>query len=171
MTVRSFRRALRAFALLSLAAGMAAPAGAVETGAIAPAMSLPGVKAPLSLSDFKGKVVYLDFWASWCGPCKKSFPWMNQMQEKYGARGFQVLAVNLDANEDDARQFLAKVPAHFAVAFDARGLSARQYGVKGMPTSVLIGADGKVLATHTGFTDAGREALEQALVAALAVRP
>ena len=169
MTVRLFRRPLRALALLAFV--VAAPADAVEAGATAPALSLPGLKVPLSLNDFKGKVVYLDFWASWCGPCKKSFPWMNQLQEKYGARGLQVLAVNLDASEDDARQFLAKVPAHFAIAFDAQGQSARQYGVKGMPTSVLIGADGKVLATHTGFTDAGRAAIEQALVGALAVRP
>jgi thiol-disulfide isomerase/thioredoxin len=132
-------------------------AHAVTVGDLAPDFQLPaldgarGGTAPLRLADLRGQVVYLDFWASWCGPCKQSFPWMNTVQARYGARGLQVVAVNVDAHTEDARQFLADMPPRFRVAFDARGDTPKGYGVKGMPTSVLVGADGRVLAVHSGF--------------------
>jgi cytochrome c biogenesis protein CcmG, thiol:disulfide interchange protein DsbE len=144
----------------------ASPSWALETGQMVPdiALSAPSVT---KLSDLKGKVVYLDFWASWCGPCKESFPWMNAMQKKFGAQGLQVLAVNLDAKRADADRFLGEVPAQFTVGFDATGQSAKQVGVKGMPTSVLIGADGKVLAIHQGFKASDRAELEAQMALAL----
>ena len=74
----------------------ALPTQAIELGQSAPEVELPGASVA-HLSDLRGKLVYVDFWASWCGPCKQSFPWMNEMQKKYAARGFQVLAINLDA--------------------------------------------------------------------------
>jgi cytochrome c biogenesis protein CcmG, thiol:disulfide interchange protein DsbE len=145
----------------------AAPAFAVDVGQAAPDIELPGATGAQKLSDLKGKVVYLDFWASWCGPCRQSFPWMNDMQKKYGAKGLQVVGVNLDAKRSDADKFLAETPAQFALAFDTKGESPKKVGVKGMPTSVLIGADGKVLAVHQGFKDEERGELEAKLVAAL----
>ena len=157
--------------LLALLAMAGAPAMAVDVGATAPEFSLPGSRAPVKLSDFKGKMVYLDFWASWCGPCKQSFPWMNQIQAKYGAQGLQVLAINVDANRADADRFLAGTPAEFLIAFDAQGASARQYGIKGMPSSVLIGPDGKVLMVHAGFNPTSRAQLNLALANALEKRP
>jgi thiol-disulfide isomerase/thioredoxin len=126
----------------------------------APEFELPTAAGNISLAQYKGKVVYLDFWASWCGPCKQSFPWMNSMQEKYQSQGLQVIAINLDANKDDATSFLAGNPAKFTVAFDAKGLTPRAYGVKGMPTSYLIDRDGKVILQHMGFNTADREKLE-----------
>jgi len=152
--------------LLSLATTL--PAHAVDVGAAAPEVSLAGPRGQVSLSALKGKVVYLDFWASWCGPCRQSFPWMNEMQAKYGAKGLQVVGVNLDAKRPDADKFLAEVPASFTIAFDAAGDTPKRYAIKGMPTSVLVGADGKVLQVHTGFRDDERKALEDAIVAALA---
>jgi cytochrome c biogenesis protein CcmG, thiol:disulfide interchange protein DsbE len=145
---------------------LASPSWALETGQMVPdiALSAPSVT---KLSDLKGKVVYLDFWASWCGPCKESFPWMNAMQKKFGEQGLQVLAVNLDAKRADADRFLGEVPAQFTVGFDATGQSAKAVGVKGMPTSVLIGADGKVLAIHQGFKAADRAELEAQMTLAL----
>jgi thiol-disulfide isomerase/thioredoxin len=160
-------------ALLALCLGLAqAAAFAIEAGQPAPDVDLPGADlrgsaAPARLSDLKGKVVYLDFWASWCGPCKQSFPWMNDMQRKYGARGLQVLAINLDAKRAEADQFLAQNPAAFGVAFDTKADSARRIGVKGMPTSLLLGPDGKVLYVHQGFRMEDRADLEARLVAAL----
>jgi len=160
-------------ALLALCLGLAqATAFSIEAGQPAPDVDLPGAdlrggSAPARLSDLKGKVVYLDFWASWCGPCKQSFPWMNDMQRKYGARGLQVLAINLDAKRAEADQFLAQNPAAFGVAFDGKGESAKRIGVKGMPTSVLLGPDGKVLYVHQGFRMEERAELEARLVAAL----
>ena len=122
---------------------------------------LPGKQAPVRLSDSKGKVIYLDFWASWCGPCKQSFPWMNALQEKYKSKGLEVIAVNLDANNEDALKFLATTPAKFTVAFDSKGRTPLQYGVKGMPTSYLISPDGKIIMQHMGFNAADRDMLEQ----------
>lgn len=140
---------------------------ALEAGQAVPDISLPGATVAPKLSDLKGKVVYLDFWASWCGPCKQSFPWMNDMQQKYGAKGLQVVGVNLDAKRPDAERFLAENPALFALAYDAKGETARQVGIKGMPTSVLIDADGKVLAIHQGFREQDRAELEAKFVSAL----
>lgn len=142
-------------------------APALPPGAAAPPLELPGLAGTVQLQQYRGKLVYLDFWASWCGPCRQSFPWMNQMQSKYGPRGLQVVAVNLDASGDDARRFLQDLPARFVVAFDPAGRSAHQYGVQGMPSSVLIGPDGQVLARHIGFRSADREPLEAQIRAAL----
>lgn len=153
---------------LVVALALAQPAhAAAEAGQAVPDLDLPGSPVGQRLSELKGKVVYLDFWASWCGPCKQSFPWMNEMQRKYGARGLQVVAINLDAKRADADQFLAQNPSSVALAFDSKGESAKRIGVKGMPTSLLIGPDGKVLMVHLGFRAEDRADLEARLVAAL----
>ncbi len=147
---------------------MVLPAQAVEVGQTSPAFSLPGPAGPVQLADFKGKVIYLDFWASWCGPCKQSFPWMNDMQSRYGSKGLQVVAINVDKKTADAGIFLKDHPATFSVAFDAEGKTPASYGLKGMPGSVLIGPDGKVLLVHNGFVPADGDALEQQINQALA---
>jgi thiol-disulfide isomerase/thioredoxin len=171
MHLRSVTRTRAAIVALCLGLAQAA-ALAIEAGQPAPDVDLPSADlrsgaAPARLSDLKGKVVYLDFWASWCGPCKQSFPWMNDMQRKYGARGLQVLAINLDAKRAEADQFLTQNPAAFGVAFDGKAESAKRIGVKGMPTSLLLGPDGKVLYVHQGFRLEERAELESRLVAAL----
>jgi len=149
-------------------ATLAAPASwALEAGAPAPELNLPGRKDAVNLADLKGKVVYVDFWASWCGPCKQSFPFMNDLQAKYGADGFEVLAVNLDAKREDADKFLTEVPAQFTLVFDAKGDSAKRFEVKGMPSSYLIGRDGKVVAAHKGFKEVDRKDLESRIAQAL----
>jgi thiol-disulfide isomerase/thioredoxin len=146
----------------------AAWALALSPGESAPDFQLPGLREAVQLSAQRGKLVYLDFWASWCGPCRQSFPWMNEIQGRYGSQGLQVIAVNLDASRDDARRFLAEVPAQFTVAFDSRGETPRRYAVKGMPSSVLIAPDGTVLAVHTGFRAEDRADLETQITRALA---
>ncbi|MYM39761.1 redoxin family protein [Pseudoduganella sp. CY13W] len=148
-----------------------ARAASIDAGSMAPAFDLPGAQGNIKLGDYRGKTVYLDFWASWCGPCKQSFPWMNDMQAKYGARGLQVIAVNLDAKAEDARTFLASVPAQFTIAYDPAGASAQQYRIKGMPSSVLIGPDGKVISVHAGFNPGARAELERQITTALGVTP
>ena len=142
-------------------------AHALEAGQPAPALDVPGVKSNVNLAALKGKVVYVDFWASWCAPCKQSFPWMNEMQAKYGARGLQIVAVNVDAKREDADKFLAEVPASFLVGFDAKGDSPKRFQIKGMPSSVLVGPDGQVVKVHAGFRADERAAQEAAIVAAL----
>jgi cytochrome c biogenesis protein CcmG/thiol:disulfide interchange protein DsbE len=162
-----FRRRLLACLAAAFCAGIGDGAFALDKGAVAPPFDLPGTDGTVQLAQFHGKLVYVDFWASWCGPCRQSFPWMNEMQARYGARGFQVIAVNLDANREDAHRFLAETPAHFLVAFDQPGATPRAYGIKGMPSSVLVGPDGRVLFEHAGFRDVDRGALEQTIRAGL----
>ena len=146
------------FLIITLCTGLAHAENINQT---APDFDLPGKLAVVRLSDNKGKVVYLDFWASWCGPCKQSFPWMNAMQEKYKNNGFEIIAVNLDANNEDAQKFLISTMAKFTVAFDSKGQTPIKYGVKGMPTSYLIDRDGKIVMQHMGFNASDRENLEK----------
>lgn len=102
------------------------------------------------VSAYKGKVVYLDFWASWCGPCKESFPWLNELSQKYP--NLKVVAINLDKNKADADEFLKKYPANFQVLFDSSAKSAEKYKVKGMPYSVIFDKEGKEVHSHIGFS-------------------
>jgi len=115
----------------------------------------------IKLSDYKGKVIYLDFWASWCIPCRKSFPWMNNLQKRYGNKGFKVIAVNLDQEQDKAKAFLDKIPANFTVAYDPEGVSATAFKVKGMPSSYLIDRTGKITFSHIGFREKEIPAMEK----------
>ena len=133
--------------------------------------TLPARTGEVRLAELRGKVVYVDFWASWCGPCRSSFPWMAQLAERYQGRGFEVVAVNLDKDRTLAEAFLAehlaKTPEGFAVAFDPAGRTAGSYQVAAMPTSFVIGRDGRVLLRHAGFdarrTDDVVKRIEEAL--------
>lgn len=107
--------------------------------------------ADLDLSAYRGKVVYLDFWASWCTPCRLSFPWMNEMQQTYSRNGLVVIGVNVDHDRALADEFLRASGPGFKIVYDPNGTIASQYNFRDMPTSVLIGRDGKVHFTHDGF--------------------
>ncbi len=107
--------------------------------------------ADLDLSAYKGKVVYLDFWASWCNPCRQSFPWMSQLQELDGSRGLVVIAVNVDHDKALADKFLQRFAPQFKIVYDSEGEIAHRYQLKDMPTSFVIGRDGRVRYTHAGF--------------------
>lgn len=164
----SLKQKLATYALISLVGlYVSTPVIALDAGALASDFELPSAQGPVKLSKVQGKVIYLDFWASWCGPCRESFPWMNAMQEKYKQKGLQVIAINLDANNDDAQKFLSKHTPQFTVLFDPKGITPSQYKVMGMPTSFIINKDGKVLVQHIGFNKADRAELEQEILAAL----
>jgi len=141
-------------------------AQAIGVGDTAPAFTLPGSKGEsVTLDKLRGKIVYVDFWASWCGPCRRSFPWMNDMQQKYGAKGFVVVGVNVDKKRADADRFLAQLPANFTLAFDEAGATPNAYGVKGMPSSYLVDGSGKVIYVERGFLDEHKAELEQRVAA------
>lgn len=105
----------------------------------------------LDLSAYRGKVVYLDFWASWCTPCRLSFPWMNDVQQSYARDGLVVIGVNVDHDRALADAFLRSSSPAFKIVYDPNGDIAGKYDFRDMPTSVLIGRDGRVHFTHDGF--------------------
>jgi thiol-disulfide isomerase/thioredoxin len=128
-------------------------------------IALPAVDGSVvTLADYSGQVVLLDFWASWCGPCRESFPWMNELQSKYGAQGFKVVAVNLDQDPHLARKFLSKYPANFTVLLDSKAQLPPLFEVMGMPTSYLLDRNGNVHATHIGFQNNETAEYEQQLI-------
>jgi thiol-disulfide isomerase/thioredoxin len=114
----------------------------------------------LDLSAYQGKLVYLDFWASWCAPCRRSFPWMNQMLARYGERGFAIVSVNVDTEQELAEKFLSETPASFPVVYDPDGTIAARWELLGMPSSFLIGPNGEVISRHVGFRSDSLETYE-----------
>jgi cytochrome c biogenesis protein CcmG, thiol:disulfide interchange protein DsbE len=129
-------------------------ANAADVGAPAPLLALPTASGEtVALDQLRGKVVYVDFWASWCGPCRKSFPWMTEMQKKYGPSGFTVVAVNVDKKRLDAERFLQGTPAQFTVVYDPVGTTPTAWSVKAMPTSYVIDSKGNVAIVESGFRD------------------
>lgn len=104
-----------------------------------------------ALPDTHGKVVLVDFFASWCGPCKESFPAMEELHQKYGDKGLVIIAVNLDKNKSDMEDFLKQHPAHFVIVRDAANKLVSQVKIPTMPSSFLLDKDGKVHAFHRGF--------------------
>jgi thiol-disulfide isomerase/thioredoxin len=107
--------------------------------------------AGLDLTPYRGRVVYLDFWASWCGPCKLSFPFMERMTSSFARKDLAVIAVNVDHAKDKADAFLADVGSALPVIYDPKGQIATEFHVQAMPTSVLIDRNGRVRFTHEGF--------------------
>jgi cytochrome c biogenesis protein CcmG, thiol:disulfide interchange protein DsbE len=105
----------------------------------------------VDLAQYRGKVVYLDFWASWCGPCQLSFPYMEQLIAHHSHDDFVLIAVNVDHKRALADAFLKRFSGKVPVVFDSTGKIAKQFGVKDMPTSMLIGRDGRTRYTHDGF--------------------
>lgn len=118
----------------------------------------------LDLKEYKNKVVYLDFWASWCGPCRKSFPWLNKMQEKYKTRGLVVIGINLDRDIKVAEQFLTKIPAQFLLFSDPTGALGKEYKLQGMPSSYIFNGNGELSDKHIGFTKSKVDEYEKNIV-------
>jgi thiol-disulfide isomerase/thioredoxin len=130
--------------------------------------SLTRADAPINLDQFKGKVVVVDFWASWCGPCRQSFPWLSTVARKYRDQGLVVVGVNVDRERANADRFLKEVGAGFPIIYDAHGDLAARYHVGGMPSSYILAPDGHVLSTHIGFKSSSRAEREAEIEHALA---
>lgn len=154
------------FAALALAVGcMAPPARAAghAPAPAAPAFSLPTTAGSVALDSLRGHVALVDFWASWCTPCRQSFPWMADLQRRYAAAGLRIVAVNVDKDRSAAAAFLDHYPAPFTVAFDPAGRTASAFRVKGMPSSFLIDGSGHIVYAHVGFDTKRAAALEAAV--------
>jgi cytochrome c biogenesis protein CcmG, thiol:disulfide interchange protein DsbE len=142
------------------------------TLAVAVTVGAPAVAGdePLDLELLKGKVVYLDFWASWCAPCRESFPWMNRMQSDLASNGLVIVAVNVDNERAAAEQFLRGHPAQFRIVYDPEGKLPEKFGVRVMPTSFLIDRNGRIQLQHRGFFLKDRDALAQQVRALVLAR-
>jgi len=116
----------------------------------------------LNLDQYKGKVVYLDFWASWCVPCQQTFPWMDAMQKKY-PDDIVFVAVNFGENPEDTQEFLKRFPADIKYVYDPLMQISREYGIPGLPYSFVYGRNGDLLGKHAGFAGGSAENLEAAL--------
>lgn len=152
--------------------GAAEQLAAADQAPAAPACKLAVTNEPTAteLAQYRGQVVYVDFWASWCGPCRQSFPFMNQLQSDFGSQGLTVVALNLDEEAGDAQTFLASHPASFKVAGGANQDCAAAFHVEAMPSSYLVDRAGKVRYIHHGFR-AGDAELLHGLTASLVAEP
>lgn len=150
------------FAAMAVVIGMTGSnAYAAEVGQPAPQFTLPTLQdQPTGLQQFAGKVVYLDFWASWCAPCRTSFPLLNKLHQKLKAQGFEVVAVNEDEDKANAEKFLKEIPVEFTVLRDATGEWATKFGAESMPTSFIIDKQGVVQVIHKGFQSSDIDELE-----------
>jgi peroxiredoxin len=162
-------------AALLLAASLlcGAPAFAVEAGQRAPEFTAPaldGAKS-LSLTAYRGKVVYLDFWASWCPPCLTSLPLLEALRKEFPHDQFQVLAVNVDSDPAKARAFLQRVRVGYPSASDPKGRIPSSFGLETMPTSYLIDRSGVVRYVHRGFRKGDVAELREKIAKLVAAKP
>lgn len=139
-----------ALALGSIASTLLAASQPIKVGDSFPELTRFSVQGKLP-ETLKGKVVLVDFWASWCGPCKDSFPVLEELQARFGNKGLVVLAVNLDEDDETMNDFLKKHPVSFTVVRDARKELVGAVNIKSMPSSFLLRPDGKVASVHKGF--------------------
>lgn len=155
MTAPARRMLSRSFVAACFGALLLLPSAvpALEVGDRAPEFSAPSLdgKGNVSLGQFRGKVVYVDFWASWCAPCLKAIPEIEAMRKELPADRFQILAVNLDQQTKKALRFLEKNPIGYPSASDPKGRLPKQFGVDTMPTSYLIDDKGVIRYVHRGF--------------------
>ena len=134
-----------------------------------PAWELPLIangEGTVSQSSFLGRVTYLDFWASWCGPCRLSLPALNRLSQEFAPADFGVVAISVDYVDEDALDFLTRYPVDYPVAIDKTGDSGRAFAVAGMPSGYLIGRDGLIREVHVGFRK-GDEAVLREKIARL----
>lgn len=162
------RRSFLARAATSLLAAPAVLRANTPAAELAPEIALRASDGlPVLAAQPAARATWVDFWASWCTPCKLAFPWMNEMHERYAARGLRIVGINVDRREADAHRFLQQTPARFALAFDAEGASAKLMKVQVMPSSFLVAPDRRIVLVHRGFRLEDRAALEQQLRNAL----
>ena len=148
------RPAWRLLLALVLATGASVPAGAVAPSSMAPDFTLHSLGGPnLRLQEQRGQVVLVNFWATWCGPCRKEMPHLNRLYEKYRASGFVLLGVNVDDDSRNAAEVAAKLGVKFPVLLDADKKASKLYDLSAMPATVLIDRDGRVRYVHRGYLD------------------
>jgi len=150
------------FALALLVSVASAGASATAVSQRAPDFTLPSAAGTnLRLQEQRGQVVMLNFWATWCGPCRREMPQLDRLYEKYRAAGFVLLGVNIDEDQRNAVGLSSKLGLHFPVLFDSKQKVSRLYDLSTMPSTVLIDRDGRVRFVHLGYKDGYEETYEK----------
>lgn len=145
-------RRLPLVAVLAAFVAFAWPAAATDGSPPAPEFKLANrAGGELALSGLKGQIVMINFWASWCGPCKQEMPLLEDIQKKYGKLGFTLIGVNVEPDSKAANAVLEKIPVSFPVVYDTDSKVSKAYDVSGMPASVFIDRKGQVRMLHRGY--------------------
>jgi thiol-disulfide isomerase/thioredoxin len=145
----SFLKSKLPLVLIIALAFSASASAALKVGDTVP--DLARFKLEGTAPETKGRVLLIDFWASWCAPCKQSFPVMKELHEKFGSRGLVIIAISVDEDKSAMATFLKRNPAPFVTLRDGEGKTPEAFGADKMPTSLIVGSDGKIVAIHSGF--------------------
>jgi len=160
---------MRHLLLLLFLASFYSSVRAIEVNAKAP--SCPAIlelkDTLLDLKKYRGKVIYLDFWATWCPPCKKSMPFLNALRNELVDQGFEIIAINVDENSEDARQFLKQHPVNYLIAMDPAGKCPSEYNLMAMPSAYFIDRQGIVRYIHLGFRKSDEQEIRHQVMALL----
>ncbi|MGQ0430090.1 MAG: TlpA disulfide reductase family protein [Gammaproteobacteria bacterium] len=166
-------RKLPAALLLALAASLPL-SGATTAGApvAAPEFRLANrAGGQVTLSSLRGQVVMINFWASWCGPCRQEFPALDQIYRKYKPMGFTLVGINVESEKSDAERFLGQRPVSFPILFDPKNEVSGDYGVRAMPTTVLVDRRGRLRWTHMAYKPGDEAKYIEQVRAALREKP
>ena len=166
---RRSKRAVPTRFVLALSLLLAGTAQGVTEGDMAPDFVLPVLRGETtqSLSASHGKVRYIDFWASWCPPCRVSVPAIVALQRELGGDRFEVIAINVDERVEDAVRFMEHHPMNYVVLSDPSGATAGAWALPGMPTSFVVDPEGRVTLVHVGFRPGDMEAIRAHIVGLL----
>ena len=148
---------------------IASAARALAPGDVPPAIDMPDLKGKkVDLASLKGKVVLVDFWASWCGPCKEEMPVLEALNQKFATRGLVIVGVSIDSSPKKMNKFLKGTPVSFRIVHDRKLAVANMYEPETMPSSYFIGRDGKLRYVHEGFDKGDAAEIEEWVKALLA---
>ena len=147
--LKMLRSLVVAFGLLSM---VVSPASASNISGKAPEFTLKSRSGQnLRLSDYRGQVLLINFWASWCGPCRQEMPLLEDLYKRYNKLGFTILGVNVDTDSTKANNYLRDISVTFPIMYDTTNAVSKSYNVNAMPTTVIVDKNGNMRFLHQGY--------------------